>query len=284
MDPIILIIFLALVGYALASAKMVNQGNVALVERLGRYHRKLNPGLSFIVPIIDQIVMENTTREQLLDIKPQNVITKDGIYLEVDAIVYWRIQDIEKSFYAIDDLEQSLANIATTTLRENIAQNSLEDTNMSRDEIDRTILSVLNSITSTWGVEITRLDIQSITPPETVRKSMEEQQNAQIKKRAAILAAEGEEEAAVKRAKGTKTSIEIISEALRSHPESKDILRYLVAQDYVDASEKLGASNNAKIVFVDPANSTEMFQELISDSVQENHIKNPGNGNGNGAN
>lgn len=282
MDPIILIIFLALVGYALASAKMVNQGNVALVERLGRYHRKLNPGLSFIVPIIDQIVMENTTREQLLDIKPQNVITKDGIYLEVDAIVYWRIQDIEKSFYAIDDLEQSLANIATTTLRENIAQNSLEDTNMSRDQIDRTILSVLNSITVTWGVEITRLDIQSITPPETVRKSMEEQQNAQIKKRAAILAAEGEEEAAVKRAKGTKTSIEIISEALRSHPESKDILRYLVAQDYVDASEKLGASNNAKIVFVDPANSTEMFQELISDSVQENHIKNPGNGNGNG--
>ncbi|MDB9535495.1 SPFH/Band 7/PHB domain protein [Dolichospermum planctonicum CS-1226] len=282
MDPIILIIFLALVGYALASAKMVNQGNVALVERLGRYHRKLNPGLSFIVPIIDQIVMENTTREQLLDIKPQNVITKDGIYLEVDAIVYWRIQDIEKSFYAIDDLEQSLANIATTTLRENIAQNSLEDTNMSRDQIDRTILSVLNSITVTWGVEITRLDIQSITPPETVRRSMEEQQNAQIKKRAAILAAEGEEEAAVKRAKGTKTSIEIISEALRSHPESKDILRYLVAQDYVDASEKLGASNNAKIVFVDPANSTEMFQELISDSVQENHIKNPGNGNGNG--
>jgi regulator of protease activity HflC (stomatin/prohibitin superfamily) len=282
MDPIILIIFLALVGYALASAKMVNQGNVALVERLGRYHRKLNPGLTFIVPIIDQIVMENTTREQLLDIKPQNVITKDGIYLEVDAIVYWRIQDIEKSFYAIDDLEQSLANIATTTLRENIAQNSLEDTNMSRDQIDRTVLGALNSITVTWGVEITRLDIQSITPPETVRKSMEEQQNAQIKKRAAILAAEGEEEAAVKRAKGTKTSIEIISEALRSHPESKDILRYLVAQDYVDASEKLGASNNAKIVFVDPANSTEMFQELISDSVQENYGKNPGNGNGNG--
>jgi len=147
MDPIIFIIFLALVGYALASAKMVNQGNAALVERLGRYHRQLNPGLSFIVPIIDQIVMENTTREQLLDIKPQNVITKDGIYLEVDAILYWRIQDIKKSFYAIDDLEQSLANIATTTLRENIAQNSLKDTNMSRAEMDKIILVELNSIT-----------------------------------------------------------------------------------------------------------------------------------------
>jgi regulator of protease activity HflC (stomatin/prohibitin superfamily) len=284
MDPIIFIIFLALVGYALASAKMVNQGNAALVERLGRYHRQLNPGLSFIVPIIDQIVMENTTREQLLDIKPQNVITKDGIYLEVDAILYWRIQDIKKSFYAIDDLEQSLANIATTTLRENIAQNSLKDTNMSRAEMDKIILVELNSITFSWGVETIRLDIQSITPPETVRKSMEEQQNAQIKKQAVILAAEGEEEAAERRATGTKRSIEIISEALRSHPESKDILRYLVAQNYVDASQKLGESNNAKIVFVDPANSTEMFQELISDSVEENYGKNPTNGNGNGSN
>ena len=284
MDPIIFIIFLALVGYALASAKMVNQGNAALVERLGRYHRQLNPGLSFIVPIIDQIVMENTTREQLLDIKPQNVITKDGIYLEVDAILYWRIQDIKKSFYAIDDLEQSLANIATTTLRENIAQNSLKDTNMSRAEMDKIILVELNSITFSWGVETIRLDIQSITPPETVHKSMEEQQNAQIKKQAVILAAEGEEEAAERRATGTKRSIEIISEALRSHPESKDILRYLVAQDYVDASQKLGESNNAKILFVDPANSTEMFQELISDSVEENYGKNPTNGNGNGSN
>ncbi|MBJ7297545.1 MAG: SPFH domain-containing protein [Nostocales cyanobacterium LE14-WE4] len=282
MDPIIFIIFLALVGYALASAKMVNQGNVALVERLGRYHRKLNPGISFIVPILDQIVMEDTTREQLLDIKPQNVITKDGVYLEVDAILYWRIKDIEKSFYAIDDLQQALSNLATTTLRENIAQNSLEDTNMSRDEIDRSILGVLNSITAAWGIEIIRLDIQSITPPESVRKSMEAQQNAQIKKKSAIEAAEGERQAAVKRAEGTRTSIEIISEALRNHPESKDILRYLVAQDYVDASQKLGESNNAKIVFVDPANSTEMFQELISDSVQENHGKGNGNGNGKG--
>ena len=280
MDPIIFIILLVLVGYGLASARLINQGNMALVERLGRYHRKLNPGLSFIVPILDQIVMEDTTREQLLDVKPQNVITKDGVYLEVDAILYWRIQDIEKSYYAIDDLQPALSNLATTTLRENIAQNTLEETNMSRDEMNNNILGELNSIASGWGVEIIRLDIQSINPPEAVRKSMQEQQTAQIKKKAAIEAAEGERQAAVKRAEGTKTSIEIIAEALRKHPESKDILRYLVAQDYVDASQKLGESNNAKIVFVDPANSTEMFQELISDSVEENHNQKSGNGNG----
>lgn len=287
MEPLIIIV-LALTGYALGSAKMVNQGNAALVERLGKYHRKLSPGLNFIVPVLDQIVMEDTTREQILDIKPQNVITKDGVYLEIDAVLYWRIKDIEKSFYAIDDLQQGLGNLATTTLREVIAQNTLVDTNMSRTDMNNAILGELNNIAKDWGVEIIRLDIQSINPPESVRKSMEEQRNAEIKKKAMITAAEGETEAAIKKAEGerqaaikkaegTKTSMEIISQAIRNNPDSKEILRYLATQDYIDASQKLGESNNAKIVFVDPANSTDMFQELISDSLDDGK-------NGNGVN
>lgn len=177
MEPIIAIV-LALIGYALGSAKLINQGNVALVERLGRYHRKLSPGLNFIVPLVDQIVMEDTTREQYIDIKPQNVITRDNIYLEVDAILYWRIKDIEKSFYAIDDLQGALVQLAHTTLREIIAQNTVEETNVSRSEMDRAILDQLNDTTAGWGVEIIRLDIQRITPPESVRKSMEEERAA----------------------------------------------------------------------------------------------------------
>ncbi|MEA5553398.1 SPFH domain-containing protein [Anabaena cylindrica UHCC 0172] len=282
MEPIIAIV-LALIGYALGSAKIINQGNEALVERMGQYHRKLRPGLNFIVPFLDQIVMEDTTREQVLDIKPQNVITKDNIYLEVDAVVYWRITEIERSFYEIDDLQQALTNLTTTTLREIIAQNSLDETNMSRADMDRSILDLLDPVTKGWGVKIIRLDIQSITPPESVRKSMEDERAAEIKKRAVITEAEGERQAAVKKAEGTKTSMEIISEVLRSHPESKEILRYLVAQDYVQASQKLGESNNAKIVFVDPANSTDMFQELIAETVtQEETKKTSGNGNGAG--
>ncbi|MBN3925707.1 SPFH domain-containing protein [Nostoc sp. NMS4] len=279
MEPIIAIV-LALIGYALGSAKLINQGNEALVERLGRYHRKLKPGLNFIVPLVDQIVMEDTTREQFTDIKPQNVITQDNIYVEVDAIVYWRIRDIEKSFYAIEDLQGALTQITTTTLREIIAQNTLEQTNVSRAEMDSAILDQLNNITADWGVEILRLDIQSITLPESVRKSREEEQAAVIKKRALITEAEGEKEAAIKKAEGTMASVQIISQALRANPDSRDILRYLVAQDYVDASQKLGESNNAKIVFVDPANSTEMFQELIAESiVTEGHGKKSENGN-----
>lgn len=278
MEPIIAIV-LALIGYALGSAKLVNQGNEALVERLGKYHRKLKPGPNFIVPFLDQIVMEDTTREQILDVKPQNVITKDGIYMEIDAVVYWRIVEIEKSFYAVDDLQQALSNLATTTVREIIAQKTVEEANMSRADMDKSILDQLNPISRTWGVEILRLDFQRITPPESVQKSMEEERAAEIRKRAVIAAAEGERQAAIKKAEGTKTSMEIISEAIRSHPESKDILRYLVAQDYVQASQKLGESNNAKIVFVDPANSTDMFQELIAESItKEDDGKTSGNG------
>ncbi|MDZ8189438.1 MAG: SPFH domain-containing protein [Nostoc sp. ChiSLP02] len=279
MEPIIAIV-LALIGYALGSAKLINQGNEALVERLGRYHRKLKPGLNFIVPLVDQIVMEDTTREQFIDIKPQNVITKDNIYVEVDAIVYWRIIDIEKSFYAIEDLQGALVQLATTTLREIIAQNTLEQTNVSRAEMDRAILDQLNEITADWGVQILRLDLQRITLPESVRKSREDEQAAEIKKRALITEAEGQKEAAIRKAEGTMTSVEIIAKALRSNPESKEILRYLVAQDYVKASQQLGESTNAKIVFVDPANSTDMFQELIAESVaQEDRPKNSENGN-----
>ena len=272
MEPIIAIV-LVLIGYALGSAKLINQGNEALVERLGQYHRKLKPGLNFIVPLLDQIVMEDTTREQVLDIKPQNVITKDNIYLEVDGVVYWRVRDIEKSFYEIDDLQQGLTNLTTTTLREIIAQNTLEETNAARASMNTALLDQLNETTAHWGVEITRVDIQSITPPESVRKSMEEQRAAEINSRAAILEAEGQREAAIKKAQGTKTSMEIISNALRSNPESKEILRYLVAQDYINASYRLGESENAKVVFVDPGKGGEMMDLISEMTFQE------GNGN-----
>ncbi len=273
-EPIIAIV-LVLIGYALGSAKLINEGNQALVERLGRRHRTLKPGLNFIVPLVDQVVMEDTTREQILDIKPQNVITNDNIYLEVDAVVYWQIIDMEKSFYQIDDLQEALNNLATTTMRQTIAQKTLEETNRQLDEMDESILRKLNHATREWGVEILRVDIQRITPPESVQKSMEEQRAAEIKSRAVVLEAEGEKQAAIKKAQGTQTSMQIIAEALRSNPESREILRYLVAQDYVEASHKLSESQNAKIVFMDPGKSKEIYEQMVAEEVT--HVGNNGN-------
>jgi regulator of protease activity HflC (stomatin/prohibitin superfamily) len=275
MEPIIAIA-LVLVGYALGSAKMINEGNEALVERVGRFHRKLKPGLNFIVPLVDTIVMEDTTREQVLDIKPQKVITRDNIYLEVDGVVFWKITDIEKSFYKIDDIQVALTNLVTVELRGNIAERSLDETIASRSEMNQALLRVLNETTADWGVDIIRVDIQSITPPESVQKSMEEERAAEIRRRAVITAAEGERQAAMKKAEGTRASMEIISEALKKNPESKEILRYLVAQDYVDASHKLGESPNAKIVFLDPGKTGEIYNQLIAETVAETTT----NGNG----
>jgi regulator of protease activity HflC (stomatin/prohibitin superfamily) len=275
MEPIIAIA-LVLVGYALGSAKMINEGNEALVERVGRFHRKLKPGLNFIVPLIDTIVMEDTTREQVLDIKPQKVITRDNIYLEVDGVVFWKINDIEKSFYKIDDIQVALTNLVTVELRGNIAERSLDETIAARSEMNQALLRLLNETTADWGVDIIRVDIQSITPPESVQKSMEEERAAEIRRRAVITAAEGERQAAMKKAEGTRASMEIISEALKKNPESKEILRYLVAQDYVDASHKLGESPNAKIVFLDPGKTGEIYNQLIAETVAETTA----NGNG----
>jgi regulator of protease activity HflC (stomatin/prohibitin superfamily) len=275
-------IALVLIGYALGSAKLINEGNEALVERLGRYHRKLRPGMNFIVPLIDSIVMEDTTREQLLDIKPQNVITADNVYIEVDGVIFWRINDMEKSFYRIDDIQVALGNLVQVELRANLAERSLEQVITSRSEVNKALLTSVNTAAADWGVQVIRVDIQSITPPESVQKSMADQQAAVIRKRAAITAAEGEQEAAIKRAQATKTSVQILSEALRTNPESKEILKYLVAQEQVDASQKLSTSTNAKVVFLNPGVNSEAYAQMVGDiggiEVEGNGNNKPENG------
>jgi regulator of protease activity HflC (stomatin/prohibitin superfamily) len=278
MESSIIAIVLLLIGYGLGSTKLINEGNEALVERLGRYRKKLGPGLHLIVPVFDSIVMEDTTREQILDIKPQNIITADNVYLEIDGVVNWRIIDMVKSFYKIDDIQVALANLATVELRANLAGRTLEQVNSSRIEMNQVLLTVLNNTASEWGIEIIRVDIQSITPPESVQKSMADQNAAEIRKRAAIIAAEGEQEAAIKRAQATKVSMQILSEALRANPESKEILKYLIAQEQVDASQKLGSSNNAKIVFLNPGVSNDAVSQMLGEAVSNEITNSPENG------
>jgi regulator of protease activity HflC (stomatin/prohibitin superfamily) len=278
MEPIIAIV-LALVGYALGSAKIINEGNEALVERLGQKHRTLRPGLNFIVPFVDQIVMEDTTREQILDVKPQKVITKDNVYLEVDGVVTWQITSMEDSFYKIDDMQLALSNLVTVELRAHIADRSLSETISARNQMNQSLLQIVNDTSKKWGVKIIRVDIQSITPPESVQKSMAEQQAAEIRKQAVISEAEGDRQAAIKRAEATKESIRILSEAVTAKPETKEILRYLVAQEQVEASHRLGASSNAKVVFINPSLSEGALDQMLGDTVS---IENNGNNSENG--
>ncbi|NET32324.1 MAG: SPFH/Band 7/PHB domain protein [Cyanothece sp. SIO1E1] len=263
MSQILAALALVIVGYTIGSVKIVNQGDEALIERLGRYHKKLGPGLNFIVPFLDTVVLEETVRERVLDVDPQAAITKDNVSLMVDAVVFWRILDLERAFYAVEEIETAITNLVLTTLRSEIGQMAFERTFSSRAQVNRALLDHLDEATAPWGVKITRVEIQDIQPPEEVLKSMQQQQAAEIKRRATVSEAEGERQAAIARAEGTVKSMELLSGAMKSPADMRPILQFLVAQQYVEANQKLGESPNSKIVFMDPKALSEAMTDLI---------------------
>ncbi|HEY9619725.1 MAG TPA: SPFH domain-containing protein [Crinalium sp.] len=265
MESIFAAIALLIIGYTVGSVKIINQGNEALVERLGRYHRKLSPGLNFIVPFVDTIVLEESTRERVLDTEPQEAITKDNVSVKVDAVMYWRILQLERTYYAVEDVEEALKNLVTTTLRSEIGRMQLTQTFSSRAEINHALLQQLDDATATWGVKVTRVEVENIAPAKSVLDAMELERAAESRKKASISEAEGKKRAAIEEAEGAVQSMKLLAEALKSQPNSQEILRYLVAQRYVDANYRLGDSPNAKIIFMDPKALSEALGELIQD-------------------
>lgn len=181
MESILVALALVIVGYTVGSVKIINEGTEALVERLGRYHKKLGPGLNFVVPMLDTIVLEESTRERVLDIEPQEAISKDNGSLQVDAVVYWRIYELEKTYYEVEDIEEALRNLVITTLRSEIGKMSLGETFSSRMEINRALLRELDSATAIWGVKVIRVEVQKITPTKTLMEALEQERAAESK-------------------------------------------------------------------------------------------------------
>ncbi|MBE9117654.1 paraslipin [Lusitaniella coriacea LEGE 07157] len=243
-------------GYSLASMRIITEGNEALVERLGKFQRKLEPGLNFVTPFLDSIVVEETNREKVLDVPPQNTITQDNVSLKVDAVVYWQIIDLEKTFYLVEDVEEAIENLVLTTLRSEIGQLDLEDTYSSRDKINKTLLQQLDEATGNWGVKVTRVEVKELTPAQNVMESLELERAAKSKKNAEIMEMQG-----------TQQSIEMISDAIDRNKNRKEVLSFLTLQRYVEALEKLGDSSNAKIVFMDPKALNEAVAELMDGEV-----------------
>ena len=189
------------------SVRIVREGNQALVERLGKYSgRKLPPGLNFTVPFLDSVVYERTIREQVLDIPPQKCITRDNVSISVDAVVYWRIMDLEKASYKVADLRDAMVNLVLTQIRAEMGKLELDETFTARAEINEVLLKELDISTDPWGVKVTRVELRDIVPSKEVQDSMELQMAAERRRRAAILTSEGEREAAVNTAKGKAES------------------------------------------------------------------------------
>ncbi len=202
MGPIFGILGIIIVGYTVGSVKIINQGYEALVERLGKFRRRLPPGLHFIMPFIDTIAYRDTIKEQVIDVPPQQCITNDNVSLMADAVVYWRITDMVKAYYAVQDLHRALINLVLTTLRSEIGRLELDQTFSSRVEINARLLAELDEATDPWGIKVTRVEVKDITPSKTVQDSMEKQMAAERQKRASILESEGQQLSNINEATG----------------------------------------------------------------------------------
>lgn len=209
------IIFMVLGASSLASSvKIVNQGNAALVERLGKYSgKKLEPGINFLVPVLDRVVYQETIREKVLDVPPQQCITRDNVSISVDAVVYWRIMDMEKAYYKVENLRLAMQNLVLTQIRAEMGQMELDQTFTARAEINEILLRELDIATDPWGVKVTRVELRDIVPSKAVQDSMELQMSAERRKRAAILTSEGERESAVNSARGKAEALELDAQA-----------------------------------------------------------------------
>ena len=209
------ILIVLVIIWAATCFVVVPQAHTYLVERLGAYLTSWGPGLHFRAPIIDRVIRKISLKEQVSDFEPQAVITKDNVTMSIDTVVYWKVLDSEKFTYNIERPIAAIENLTSTTLRNLIGDLTLDQTLTSRDVVNAKMLEVLDEATNGWGIDITRVERQNITPPTSIRESMEKQMKAERDKRALILEAEGKKQAAITEAEGEKESAILRAEAVK---------------------------------------------------------------------
>ncbi|MEI6649657.1 MAG: SPFH domain-containing protein [Actinomycetes bacterium] len=184
--------------------KIIPQANAGIIERLGKYHRTLTPGLNMIVPGIDRLRPLVDLREKVVSFPPQPVITEDNLVVNIDTVIYFQVTDAKSATYEIENYIQGIEQLVVTTLRNSVGGLDLEKALTSRDHINAILRGVLDEATSKWGVRVNRVEIKAIEPPPSVQESMEKQMRADRDKRAAILTAEGEKQSQILSAEGAR--------------------------------------------------------------------------------
>ena len=297
------LVFLAIVIVA-KSITIIPQSSTKIIERLGRYHATLNPGINIIMPFIDKartiIVMRNKRyyysteidlREQVYDFDKQNVITKDNVQTEINALLYFQIVDPFKAVYEINNLPNAIEKLTQTTLRNIIGEMELDETLTSRDTINTKLRAVLDDATNKWGIKVNRVELQDINPPLSVLQAMEKQMQAERNKRAEILNSEGEKQSAILKSEGEKMAtinraeaekqreilnaegvaaakvkqaeaeakaVQLITEAVG---QSTNPANYLLAQKYIQMLQNVASGNKTKTVSL-PIEATNMLGSI----------------------
>ncbi|MEY3927536.1 MAG: hypothetical protein RJA97_543 [Bacteroidota bacterium] len=316
MGTLILFSLLALLVVVLLAKgiRIVKQSEAMIVERLGKYHRTLESGINVIIPVIDrprQINWRYTEtgfngeiisifklqdridlRENVYDFPKQNVITRDNVVTEINALIYFQIVDPLKSVYEIGNLPNAIEKLTQTTLRNVVGEMDLDECLSSRDTINAKLRAILDDATNKWGVKVNRVELQDINPPLAIRDAMEKQMRAERNRRATILEAEGEKgsqiltaegqrESDIQRAEGQKQSaileaegqaqarirvaeaeaeaIRLVSEAVKGY--AGDPVQYLIAQKYLETLNQMTSGNETKTVFL-PYEATGVLSSL----------------------
>jgi regulator of protease activity HflC (stomatin/prohibitin superfamily) len=311
---ILSVLALLVITFGAVGLKIVQQSEVMIIERLGKYSRTLNSGINIIWPIIDRprsimwrYVKEGVDgrklvhfkelnridlRETVYDFPKQNVITKDNVVVQINAVLYFQIMDSVKAVYEISNLPDAIEKLTQTTLRNVIGELELDESLSSRDTINTKLRSILDEATNKWGVKVNRVELQDINPPADIQAAMEKQMRAERDRRAAVLEAEGMKKAAILQAEGARESeiaraegerqaaileaegtadarittakaeaeaIEIIKNAIGG--DSKDPIQYLIAKEYLKTLESLGEGTDNKTVFL-PYEATGVLSSL----------------------
>ncbi|MCQ2287502.1 MAG: SPFH/Band 7/PHB domain protein [Muribaculaceae bacterium] len=295
------------------SLVIVSQSETRIVERLGKYYATLKPGINIIIPFIDRAktmvtlvggryVYTNSIdlREQVYDFDKQNVITKDNVQTEINALLYFQIVDPFKAVYEINNLPNAIEKLTQTTLRNIIGELELDETLTSRDTINTRLRAVLDDATNKWGIKVNRVELQDITPPATVLQAMEKQMQAERNKRATILTSEGQKAAAILQSEGQKEArinqaeADKQTEILRAEGEAQARIRraeaesiaidkiaeavgknsnpasYMLAQKYIEMLQEVASGDKTKTVYM-PYEATNLMGSIggIKDLFKE---------------
>lgn len=301
-------VLIALIVFVLILVKkslvIIPQSETKIIERLGKYYATLKPGINVIIPFIDRpkttvaysngrYFYTNTIdlREQVYDFDKQNVITKDNVQTQINALLYFQIVEPESAVYEINNLPNAIEKLTQTTLRNIIGEMELDQTLTSRDTINTKLRAVLDDATNKWGIKVNRVELQDIIPPSSVLQAMEKQMQAERNKRATILTSEGQKQAEILKSEGEKTSTINRAEAakqqeiLRAEGQAQARIRkaeaeavaiekiteavgkstnpanYLLAQKYIQMMQQLAEGDKTKTVFL-PFEATNMLGSL----------------------
>jgi len=291
-----LVLFVLALVFVFKTINVVPQQHAWVVERLGKYHATLGPGLNIVIPFVDRIAYKHVLKEIPLDVPPQVCITRDNTQLQVDGILYFQVTDAMRASYGSSNYIAAITQLAQTTLRSVIGRMELDKTFEERDHINTTIVNAIDESAANWGVKVLRYEIKDLTPPKEILHAMQAQITAEREKRALIAASEGrkqeqiniangereaqiarsegDKQAAINRAQGEAAAVIALAEAsahaLRQvgsairEPGGEDAVNLKVAEQYVEAFGKLAKTNNSIIV---PANLGDM-SGLIATAMQ----------------